>query len=763
MSHIIKNGEHFYFSDHTSSPPTSATSFLTHNHAIYGSAPGPALQHVAAAAQSRYATQFGGASTPTKGYLFSSLGPSVSATMGGMSPGSSAGGGGPMVVGNSGPPYASMNSSIGPGQPTGHHHQKQIEGAQTSRANSAPHQRARTAAATARIATTAPAPANPRGGATPEPATRSSPMIGSAGNGNLTNGASSNSNNNSDKSAVNGRVDERASQWTVLDMGGMAIKTISRTVFSYSFLTVLYLNHNSLLELPPEICRLVHLVTLDVSGNKLTVLPSELGLCSYLKELMLYDNELHTLPAELGFLYLLETLGIEGNPIGDPIASIIQKDGTVGVIQYLRDSCPVPPAPPEREWIYLEEDSPAGVGPADTFTLLCYNTLCEKYASSSSYGYTPSWALNWEYRKEILLQEILTYNADIVCLQEVEMAQYEEYFRDQLQQHGDYESVFWPKSRARTMSEYERRGVDGCATFYKASKFSLVEKHLIEFQQIAMQRPEFRKTEDILNRVMIKDNIAVITLLELKETGSRVLVTNAHLHWDPTYRDVKLVQTAMLMDELQRVVNIYAALPSRHPGHQQLASNPSRMPVVIAGDFNSLPNSGVYEFLSSAHVSQGHVDFGSYIYGPYTSEGLTHRMSLKSAYAHIGELDFTNFTPTFKGVIDYIWYTTSTLVITGLLSNIDRDYSRNVVGFPNWHHPSDHIPLVVAVGIKSGNGNASSNNNTSNAASMSAGAGSNASSSGGGNTNSILTSALGLGSGVGSISSVRPVRFPASK
>jgi hypothetical protein len=48
---------------------------------------------------------------------------------------------------------------------------------------------------------------------------------------------------------------------------------------------------------------------------------------------------------------------------------------------------------------------------------MCYNTLCDKYATPQAYGYTPSWALAWEYRKELLLQDILNYSADIVCLQ----------------------------------------------------------------------------------------------------------------------------------------------------------------------------------------------------------------------------------------------------------------------------------------------------------------------------------------------------------
>ena len=33
-----------------------------------------------------------------------------------------------------------------------------------------------------------------------------------------------------------------------------------------------------------------------------------------------------------------------------------------------------------------------------------------------------------------------------------------------------YDGVFYAKSRARTMDEYKRKSVDGCATFWKASR-----------------------------------------------------------------------------------------------------------------------------------------------------------------------------------------------------------------------------------------------------------------------------------------------------
>ena len=51
------------------------------------------------------------------------------------------------------------------------------------------------------------------------------------------------------------------------------------------------------------------------------------------------------------------------------------------------------------------------------YTVMCYNVLCDKYATRQLYGYCPSWALNWEYRKKAIMEEIRQYNADILSLQ----------------------------------------------------------------------------------------------------------------------------------------------------------------------------------------------------------------------------------------------------------------------------------------------------------------------------------------------------------
>lgn len=106
---------------------------------------------------------------------------------------------------------------------------------------------------------------------------------------------------------------------------------------------------------------------------------------------------------------------------------------------------------------------------AESLTVLTYNILCDKYCTESQYGYTPSGALLWENRRETILAELRSHDADILCLQEIDQESFSEYFRTALA-HDDYKGVFYPKGRAKTMPEKEAKLVDGCAIFYKHSK-----------------------------------------------------------------------------------------------------------------------------------------------------------------------------------------------------------------------------------------------------------------------------------------------------
>ena len=49
----------------------------------------------------------------------------------------------------------------------------------------------------------------------------------------------------------------------------------------------------------------------------------------------------------------------------------------------------------------------------------------------------------------------------------------------------------------------------------------------------------------------------------------------------------------------------------------------------------------------------------------------------------------TNHTPSYQGVLDYLWYSERTLGVTGVLGPIDAGYLDKCVGFPNAHFPSE--------------------------------------------------------------------------
>ena len=103
------------------------------------------------------------------------------------------------------------------------------------------------------------------------------------------------------------------------------------------------------------------------------------------------------------------------------------------------------------------------------------------------------------------------------------------------------------------------------------------QEQLVEFNQLAIEHANGH--EDMFNRVMTKDNIALAALLQTKEAcwengippdhkevGQHILVCSAHIHWDPEFCDVKLIQTMMLMEQLREITETcgHSFRPDRH-------------------------------------------------------------------------------------------------------------------------------------------------------------------------------------------------------
>jgi len=78
-----------------------------------------------------------------------------------------------------------------------------------------------------------------------------------------------------------------------------------------------------------------------------------------------------------------------------------------------------------------------------------------------------------------------------------------------------------------------------------------------------------------------------------------LLVATCHIHWDPDYSDVKLIQTMMLMNELKNIVEEVTMLSDAGACSD---SDDCRcccdVPLILCGDFNSLPDSGWFALLT---------------------------------------------------------------------------------------------------------------------------------------------------------------------
>lgn len=393
--------------------------------------------------------------------------------------------------------------------------------------------------------------------------------------------------------------------------------------------------------------------------------------------------------------------------------------------------------------IPLDPESPNQLKAPQDIRFLCYNILAENYAISERINYCPQWALAWDYRKHRILKEITLYDPDIMCLQEVESEQFRTFFMPEMLQRG-YSGVFRPKSRARTMEDWRR--VDGCVIFYKREVFEEIQEYTFEFQSIALQKHEqltMGGSDSGMNRLITKDNIAVALILQWNNAPSRktasgavvkrdrLIVVNTHIHWDPDYADVKLMQTQLLVEKLEDVLISQHSRMLQDRGESPTSTNQrsggargrggafagasavsnshaasviaamQEIPVVVTGDFNSVPGSGVYKLLAEKGVDGNHEDFLSNSYGKYSQQGLRHSVGLKSSYAEIsGEPSFTNYTGDFVGVLDYVWFSPQTLRVERILDTIDEAVVMNQNGaLPNPYMCSDHLPLLADMSL----------------------------------------------------------------
>ncbi|XP_022987247.1 carbon catabolite repressor protein 4 homolog 5 [Cucurbita maxima] len=354
-----------------------------------------------------------------------------------------------------------------------------------------------------------------------------------------------------------------------------------------------------------------------------------------------------------------------------------------------------------RRWVYSTRDCSRFI---DKIMVASYNILGVENASKHPdlYHRVPSKFMDWSFRKELICNAIKFYNAGILCLQEVDRFN----DLDELFQNYGYKGVY----KART-----GEANDGCALFWIEKLFTLLHQESIEFQGFGL-----------------RNNVAQLCVFKMNKSKSRsktsrsFVIGNIHVLFNPNRGDIKLGQVRLFLEKAH-----------------SLSQRWGNIPVIMAGDLNSIPRSAIYQFLASSELDiqlhdrrkiSGQLDFSSSRGAfRFCSEGtkwsnvlasrsfrwsgeeiriasgmenvtcLQHHLKLSSAYYGVpgscktrdanGEPLVTSFHSNFMGTVDYIWHSEK-LAPVRVLETLPIDALKRTGGLPNEKWGSDHLALV---------------------------------------------------------------------
>ena len=205
---------------------------------------------------------------------------------------------------------------------------------------------------------------------------------------------------------------------------------------------------------------------------------------------------------------------------------------------------------------------------SEDISVMSYNVLADAYANKHRhelYTRIPAACLSWQNRMGLLAQEIAHWSPTIVCLQEVD--HFSE-LEDKLSLQG-YVGRFLQRTNDRP---------DGLAMFWKAAVFGTAT---VAAEEVVFAGHNLRDNVAQVYRLRMADNSGVGG-----DPPLEVVVSNIHVLFNPKRGDIKLGQVRVLVDLIGK------------------ESRGGTLPVIMCGDWNSAPFSGVYDFLC-----EGRLDF----------------------------------------------------------------------------------------------------------------------------------------------------------
>ncbi|KAG0143883.1 hypothetical protein CROQUDRAFT_660684 [Cronartium quercuum f. sp. fusiforme G11] len=182
--------------------------------------------------------------------------------------------------------------------------------------------------------------------------------------------------------------------------------------------------------------------------------------------------------------------------------------------------------------------------------------------------------LKWKERGKVITEEIMNYDADVICLQEV----------DRIIDHGpilkksgyDYKYV---------IGGYEDIGKQhGLLIGWKENKIEKIDEQIIKFDE------EIYNNKIGLSRVT--KNISLICCLKLKtETTKHLVIGTCHLFWHPRFSYERCRQISFLSNLIQNF-------------KQKQLLRTDHLITILAGDLNEEPNGPGYKLITGKSFNQ---------------------------------------------------------------------------------------------------------------------------------------------------------------
>ena len=209
--------------------------------------------------------------------------------------------------------------------------------------------------------------------------------------------------------------------------------------------------------------------------------------------------------------------------------------------------------------------------PSSNFVVISYNILAQCKVQPPVFPYCKSGALKWQARRRNILEEILAYEADVVCLQDVD-----HYQTGGFPDPACYDSVH----QADTLDS--RICV---AIFFKRALFQLFSSQKIIFDDASSFLGEEKSSS-----AMKKGNVGLVVALQPWERSSHptaLCVANANLC--PLADENNAVQRRQLLMLLRTLESFNADF---------------QLPLVLCGTFNFLPYTEHYNMVVEGLYSE---------------------------------------------------------------------------------------------------------------------------------------------------------------